>query len=93
MKAGFTNYNVDIMYGLPGQTLDSLSKTLKAVTMFRPKHISAYSLIIEEGTAFYDRYKDDYLNQCLAKKTKYLPEENVLCEMTDYVNAFLKDRK
>lgn len=92
MKAGFTNYNVDIMYGLPNQTLDSLSKTLKAVTMFRPKHISAYSLIIEEDTAFYDRYKDDYLNQCLAKKTKYLPEENVLCEMTDYVNAFLKGR-
>lgn len=92
MKAGFTNYNVDIMYGLPNQTLDSLGKTLKAVTMFGPKHISAYSLIIEEGTSFYDKYKEDYVNQCLAKKTKYLPEENVLCEMTNLVNAYLKGR-
>ena len=92
LKAGFINYSVDIMYGLPGQTLESLRKTLKAVTMFRPKHISAYSLIIEEGTPFFDRYNDDYISQCMAKKTKYLPEENVLCEMTDYVNAFLKGR-
>ena len=92
LEVGFINYSVDIMYGLPYQTMDSLSKTLKAVTMLRPKHISAYSLIIEEGTAFFDRYNDDYINQCLAKKTKYLPEENVLCEMTDYINAFLKGR-
>ena len=92
IKAGFTNYNVDIMYGLPGQDLSSLRRTLKNVTMLGPKHISAYSLIIEEGTRFYDRYYEDYINQIKGDKTKYLPTESALVEMTDFVNAYLKGR-
>ncbi|MBS6953873.1 MAG: radical SAM protein [Enterocloster asparagiformis] len=54
--AGFANINVDLMSGIPGQTLDSWRNTLKKVTMLKPEHISAYSLIIEEGTPFWDRY-------------------------------------
>ena len=55
-QAGFSNVNVDLMSALPGQTLDSWERTLKKVLMLRPEHISAYSLIIEEGTPFFDRY-------------------------------------
>lgn len=55
-QAGFSNVNVDLMSALPGQTLDSWERTLKKVLMLRPEHISAYSLIIEEGTPFWDRY-------------------------------------
>ena len=54
--AGFTNVNVDLMSSIPGQTLESWKNTLKKVTMLKPEHISAYSLIVEEGTPFWDRY-------------------------------------
>ena len=50
--AGFSNVNVDIMTGLPLQTEDKLKRTLQMVTMLRPEHISAYSLIVEPGTPF-----------------------------------------
>lgn len=55
-KAGFRNINVDLMSALPGQTVESYVNTLEKVTALRPEHISAYSLIIEEGTPFYERY-------------------------------------
>lgn len=53
--AGFTNISIDLMSGIPGQTLESWKNTLKKVTMLKPEHISAYSLIIEEGTPFGER--------------------------------------
>ncbi len=55
-QAGFTNINVDLMSALPGQDLYSWKCTLRKVLMLRPEHISAYSLMIEEGTPFYERY-------------------------------------
>lgn len=55
-KTGFGNINVDIMGALPGQTVASYEGTLRQVLALRPEHISAYSLIIEEGTPFYERY-------------------------------------
>ena len=55
-QAGFANVSVDLMSALPGQTLSSWKATLKRVTMLKPEHISAYSLMIEEGTPFYSRY-------------------------------------
>lgn len=51
-RAGFNNINVDIMSGLPGQTIHSYVDTLSRVLEFGPEHISAYSLSIEEGTPF-----------------------------------------
>lgn len=54
---GFSNINVDLMSSIPGQTLESFKNTLKKVTMLKPEHISAYSLIVEEGTPFGERYK------------------------------------
>ena len=50
--AGFTNINVDLMSGLPSQSLDTWENSLKKVALLGPEHISAYSLIIEEGTPF-----------------------------------------
>lgn len=55
-ETGFGNLNVDLMSALPGQTRESWQKTLKQVLALKPEHISAYSLIIEEGTPFYDRF-------------------------------------
>lgn len=53
---GFTDINVDLMSSIPGQTLESFKNTLKKVTMLKPEHISAYSLIVEEGTPFWEWY-------------------------------------
>ena len=47
---GFDNINIDIMSGLPGQSLEEYRQTLDFVTDLRPEHISSYSLIVEEGT-------------------------------------------
>ncbi len=52
-KSGIDNINIDLMYGIPYQTLDTFDKTLDEVISVSPTHISAYSLIIEEGTPFY----------------------------------------
>lgn len=58
-EAGFTNLNIDIMSALPGQSVESYRETLETVCALRPEHISAYSLIIEEGTPFFDRYASE----------------------------------
>ncbi len=55
-KNGIQNINVDLMSALPGQTIASYTDTLKEVIDLNPEHISAYSLIIEEGTPFYEWY-------------------------------------
>ena len=55
-EAGFTNINVDLMSAIPGQTLESYEDTLRKVADLEPEHISAYSLIIEEDTPFYEQY-------------------------------------
>ena len=49
-KVGFTNINVDLMLALPEQTIEDLKESLNKVIKLGPKHISLYSLILEEGT-------------------------------------------
>ena len=58
-EAGFTNVSADFITGVPGQDLDGIVSGLKTVTDMGVKHISTYSLMIEEGTQFYSRYKDN----------------------------------
>lgn len=61
IDAGFKNLNVDLISGLPGQKVGDFVKSLEYVTNLGDelKHISAYSLIIEEGTPFYDTYNNE----------------------------------
>lgn len=56
-EAGFTNINLDLMYGLPGQTPAEFRETVEWALSLGPTHISAYSLIIEEGTPFFVDYE------------------------------------
>jgi len=51
---GFSNLNIDLMSDIPRQSLASYEDTLEKVISLKPEHISAYSLIVEEGTPFYD---------------------------------------
>ncbi|MFT5702215.1 MAG: oxygen-independent coproporphyrinogen-3 oxidase [Desulforhopalus sp.] len=51
-SAGFTNINVDLMYGIPGQTTDSWTDSLAQALQLNPQHMSLYQLMVEEGTRF-----------------------------------------
>lgn len=53
-KFGFHNLSIDLMYGLPGQTLQAWEKTLKNVLCLTPEHISCYGLKVEQGTPLYE---------------------------------------
>lgn len=56
-QAGFNNINIDLMSALPKQTCTDWENDLNKIAILKPEHISAYSLIIEEGTKFYEKYK------------------------------------
>lgn len=58
---GFQNINMDLMFSLPSQTISDWEETLETVIKMKPQHISAYSLIIEEGTPFQKLYDDGRL--------------------------------
>ena len=55
-NCGFKNINVDLISGLPGQTIENWEHILRTVATLGPEHISAYGLMIEEGTPFFERY-------------------------------------
>lgn len=99
--AGFDNVNVDLISAIPGQTVESWKNTLKKVTMLKPEHISAYSLIVEEGTPFYDRYGEhvEMDNDSMTKEERRrlmslpdLPDEDMEREMYYLTREFLKDQ-
>ena len=83
-ECGFTNINIDLMSALPGQTCESWKDTLKRVTDLNPEHISAYSLIIEEGTPFGEKYGSE-------EGRKLLPDEDSEREMYHETKRFLRD--
>lgn len=66
-RAGFKNFNVDLIFAIPGQTLSDLEADLEEALSFDPPHLSAYNLSLEEGTPFYREY--------LAGKIRPLSEE------------------
>lgn len=72
---GFDNINIDLMSALPGQTSEGFISSLKKIIRLKPEHISAYSLIIEEGTPFYDKYQKDVKLREAGKQTLLLPTE------------------
>lgn len=71
-EAGFDNLNTDLMFALPGQTRDTWKKTLGEILELRPEHISFYSLIIEEGTPFYEDYKSGRLSEMDDEEDRWL---------------------
>ncbi len=82
-ETGFSNVNIDLMSALPGQTLESYEETLEKVLDLRPEHISAYSLIVEEGTPFFEWFgdgnkelPDEITDRQMYEMTKQLLEEN-----------------
>lgn len=75
-ECGFDNINIDLMDSLPGHTVEKFYQTLMRVIRLKPEHISCYSLIIEKGTPFYDRYKFDVVKLYAGMQTEELPMED-----------------
>lgn len=91
-RAGFSNINIDLMTGIPHQTLDSLKKTLKIVTGLRPEHLSVYDLIVEDNTPFHDMYIFDVVKRQAGQPTEVLPDEDTELAMTLMVEDFLEKK-
>ncbi len=79
---GFQNLSVDLMMALPGQTLSDYEETLQKVLALSPEHISAYDLIVEEGTDFGAWYE---------KEPEAFPDEELSCQMYRRTVELLSD--
>ncbi len=77
-QAGFLNISVDLMSAVPKQTLTSYEENLRKIAKLSPEHISAYSLIIEEGTPFYE---DNKLEELLPSEE----DEVLMYRMTEKI--------
>jgi oxygen-independent coproporphyrinogen-3 oxidase len=77
-KAGFDNFNLDLMHGLPGQTLEQAMSDLNTALSFQPNHLSWYQLTIEPNTEFY-------------KRPPVLPEDDTLWDIQESGFALLAD--
>lgn len=87
-EMGFSNINIDLISAIPGQTASSWTRTLETVLELRPEHISAYSLIIEEGTPFYDLYSESSERTAQDSNVLRLPDEDTerrIYALTDQV--------
>jgi oxygen-independent coproporphyrinogen-3 oxidase len=80
--AGFQSISLDLMFGLPGQTMQHWHETLDRALELRPEHLSMYSLIVEEGTPFFD----------WVRQGKITPGEEDLCaDMYEYADKRLQE--
>lgn len=80
--AGFTNINIDLISAIPKQTVRSWEETLKRIIRLKPEHISAYSLIIEEGTSFAKLYGE---GSPLERDLPSEEEERLMYEKTEEI--------
>ena len=74
-KHGFENINIDLIFALPEQPMEAWHDTLNAVIALDPEHISAYNLVMEEETPFYEQWQSGEL---------HLPSEDTEADMFHY---------
>lgn len=80
-EVGFENINIDLMIGLPTQTIQDIKQSLETIVELNPEHISVYSLIVEEGTP---------IDNLIEKGDLKLPNEEIDRNMYWYVKDFLE---
>ena len=82
LNIGFKNINIDLMYALPNQKLEEWKESLQKIVALNPTHISAYSLILEEGTKLHDMYQNNEFE---------IIDEDTDIEMYNYTINYLKE--
>ncbi len=83
-KAGFENINTDMIFNIPGQSLDILSENLKSVIKLQPEHISSYSLTVEKGTMLYSN---------VSKGKVVMPDEELDYNMYEMTSSIMSDNR
>ena len=83
-QVGFNNINVDLMIGLPNQSISDIKNSLNKIINLNPEHISVYSLILEEGTKLYKKYEENKIE---------LPDEELERNMYWYVKNTLENNR
>lgn len=79
-QMGIANINIDIIYGIPGETLGDIKLDLQNAISMHPSHLSVYSLILEEKTVLYHEVKQGKV---------HLPDEDTEAEMADVIHSLL----
>jgi oxygen-independent coproporphyrinogen-3 oxidase len=79
-SAGFTNVGIDLIYGIPGQSVSQWTQTLETAVFIRPEHISAYCLSLDEGSRFMRAAKSGYFA---------LPDDDYVVAMQDQIEVML----
>ena len=69
-EVGFDNINLDLIFALPNQTVEEWKSCLQEVISLQPEHISAYSLMLEEGTVFYESWRTGKLEAAFRMRSK-----------------------
>jgi len=82
-SSGFENFSVDLMYGIPGQAIETWEGTISKTVDLSPSHISSYELTPEEGTPLSRLIKDNAVR---------MPEEGLVLDMYDHTIDFLQSR-
>lgn len=82
-SAGFENLSLDLIYGVPGQTLEELRHDIEVATSLPIDHLSAYALTVEQGTPFYQRQERGLLT---------MPPDDLVAEMMDEIPNLLEGR-
>ena len=78
--AGFDNVNLDLIYGTPGESVEDLRRSLEEVAALNVEHVSAYALIVEEGTSLARRIKQGDVA---------LPDDDDMAEKYEVIDSFL----
>jgi len=97
IKHGIENFSIDLMYGIPGQTMDSWKASLRNAVELSPTHISTYELTLEENTPLYKLIKSPPPPLCQSgdnfkpadAECKSLPEEEIVLDMYNHTIDYL----
>ena len=81
-EAGFDNINTDMIFNIPGQSIDTLTNNMQSIIDLNPEHISSYSLTVEKGTMLYNN---------VSKGKVIMPDENLDYEMYKTTSSILKN--
>ena len=83
-SAGFENINTDMIFNIPGQSLDILSENLKSVIKLQPEHISSYSLTVEKGTMLFSN---------VTKGKVVMPDEELDYKMYEMTSSIMSSNR
>jgi oxygen-independent coproporphyrinogen-3 oxidase len=91
-EAGFENISLDLIFGLPGQSMSSWEDTIDQALSEQIQHISCYALTIEEGTPFHKMYSNSNHTHTNSAKNSVIPSEEITVQMYEKLQVKLLEK-